>query len=101
MEYKKIYEPEELQEIVAWARKNMHRMPKSLKLDDSAFIEDLHYTMDTYCEICEEHKLNPTYGAQIRHIFMMRDKLLADNLLLPEDTPVEDAPASPAPTEGE
>ena len=101
MEYKKIYEPEELQEIVAWARKNMHRMPKSLKLDDSAYIEDLHYTMDTYCEICEEHKNNPTYGAQIRHIFMMRDKLLADNLLLPEDTPVEDTPAPTAPTSEE
>lgn len=84
MEYKKIYAPEELADVVSWAKKNMHRLPESLQLDKATFIPDLKTTMETYIEICEMHHLNPTYGAQIRHIFMMRDKLIEDNLLLPE-----------------
>ena len=84
MEYKKIYAPDELADIIKWTKENMHRLPESLQLDAATFIPDLHTTMETYIEICEAHAENPTYGAQIRHIFMMRDKLINDNLLLPE-----------------
>lgn len=84
MEYKKVYSPEELADIVSWARANMHRLPKSLQLGPGLFIPDLHYTMDTYIEICEKLGDNPSYGGQIRQIFMMRERLLEDNLLLPE-----------------
>ena len=84
MEYKKIYSPEELNEIINWTKQNLHRMPKSLQLDAATFIPDLHATIEAYVDICQTHYNNPTYGAQIRHIFMMRDKMLNDNLLLPE-----------------
>lgn len=84
MEYKKIYTQEELDDIINWTRENFKRLPQSLRLDKGTYIPNLHSTMETYIEICEKHKLNPTYGAQIRHIFMMREKLLEENLLLPE-----------------
>ena len=85
MEYKKIYSPEELAEVSDWVKKNLHRMPESLQLDASVFIPDLHKTMEIYLDIVDEHRENETYGAQIRHIFNMRDKLINDNLLLPEE----------------
>lgn len=84
MEYKKTYSPEELEDIISWTTTNMNRLPKSLQLDKATFIPDLKQTMKNYIEICQVHAENPTYGAQIRHIFMMREKLLEDNLLLPE-----------------
>ena len=89
MEYKKIYSSEELADIINWTKQNMHRLPKTLQLDKACYIPDLPKTMSIYVEICEKHYANETYGAQIRHIFQMREKLLNDNLLLPEDGQAE------------
>lgn len=39
----------------------------------SYLIKDFKHTVKLYYDILDKHKDNPTYAAQIHHIFMMRD----------------------------
>ena len=84
MEYKKGYTSEELADIIKWVKENSHRLPESLQLDPATFIPNLHRTIENYIKISEAHYKNPTYNAQIHHLFLVREKLINDNLLLPE-----------------
>ena len=43
--YKKNYTEQEIEEFYAWFEQNMERLPKSLTLDKSMNIPDLHFTV--------------------------------------------------------
>lgn len=75
MEYRKIYSSQELNELIAWFKQRMDRLPASLQLDAATFIPDFPATVSTYLAIVDAHKENPTYGAQIYMLFRMREKL--------------------------
>lgn len=76
MEYKKIYAPEEINELVEWFRARLDKLPKSLRLDKATYIPDFPTTARSFMAIAEMHRENATYGAQIYMLFRMRDKLL-------------------------
>lgn len=78
MEYKKIYAPEEIKELLDWFQARLADLPGSLRLDQATFIPDFPATARSFMAIAEQHRENATYGAQIYMLFRMRDKLLAD-----------------------
>ena len=73
--YKKLYTPEELDEVCEWFKQNMHRLPPTLQLNESTFFLDFPTTASYYIDIVELHRENSTYGGQIHHIFQMQQKL--------------------------
>jgi hypothetical protein len=75
MEYKKIYTQEELNDLFEWMKQHIPNMPESLQLNDATFIPNLPMTAEYYLELSEMHKLNPTYGGQIHHLFEIRECL--------------------------
>ena len=75
MEYKKIYTPEELDDLTQWITEKMPLMPESLQVDEATYIADLKTTAGYYLEIIELHRENRTYGGQIRLLFKVRERL--------------------------
>lgn len=73
--YKKVYSPEELNELREWIVARIPTMPKSLQLNDATFIADLPATAGYYVENLDLHRENPTYGGQLLHLFRIREKL--------------------------
>ncbi len=73
MEFKKHYTDEELNEVKTWFQTHFDHLPTSLQMDKATFIKDLKQTVSLYYDILDKHKDNPTYAAQIHHIFMMRN----------------------------
>ena len=47
-------------------------------MDKATYIKDLKHTVTLYYDILAKHHENPTYAAQIRHIFLMRDAVLRE-----------------------
>ena len=78
MEYKKHYTEKELSEVVDWFKTHFDKLPESVYLDKATYIKDLKHTVTLYYDIVEQHHENPTYAAQIRHIFLMRDAVLRE-----------------------
>ncbi len=76
MEYKKHYTDEELGEVVGWFKSHFDELPDSLHIDKATYISDFKHTVTLYYDIASQHKDNPTYAAQIRHLFLMRDAVL-------------------------
>ncbi len=76
MEYKKVYTPEELHEIKTWYQEHMEELPPSLELNAATNIKDLKKTIGAYFEMLNMHHENPTYGAQIHHLFKIRERLI-------------------------
>ena len=73
--YKKLYTPEELDEVCQWIKDNKHRMPATLRLNDATVFTDFRATIDYYVDIIALHRENPTYGGQIHHVFQVQQKL--------------------------
>ncbi len=73
MEYKKHYTDEEINDTIEWFKSHMDELPTSLQLDKATFIADLRKTVPLYFDIATKHKDNPTYSAQLRHLFLMRE----------------------------
>lgn len=78
MEYKKHYTDEELNEVVDWFKTHMNELPESIYMDKATYIKDLKHTVTLYFDIVKQLKDNPTYAAQIRHLFLMRDAVLKE-----------------------
>ena len=76
MEYKKHYTDEELNEVVGWFKSHFDELPASLYIDKATYVKDLKHTVTLYYDIVNKLKDNPTYAAQIRHLFLMRDAVL-------------------------
>lgn len=75
-QYQKVYAREELVELLNWFNDNRHRLPASLDLASGVTIPDLPKTVNLYFDIVSLHKENATYGAQILHLFRIREKLI-------------------------
>lgn len=76
VEYKKHYSDEEINEVITWFQERMDRLPQSLDMGKGTMLPDLKRTVRLYFDIAELHKDNPTYAAQIHHLFKIRDALL-------------------------
>lgn len=76
MEYKKHYTDDELNEVVGWFKSHFDELPASLYIDKATYVKDLKHTVTLYYDIVNKLKDNPTYAAQIRHLFLMRDAVL-------------------------
>lgn len=75
MKYKKTYTPEEIQELVDWITQQLPHMPESLYINEALFIPDLKTTARYYIDIAVKLHNNPTYGAQVHHLFDIRQRL--------------------------
>ena len=73
MEYKKLYSNEELDDLIAWFKEHMEELPESLYIDKATYVKDLKYTVHLYFDILNELREIPCYGAQIRHLFLMKE----------------------------
>lgn len=78
MEYKKHYTDEELEELMTWFKTHMDELPESIYIDKATFVKDLKHTVELYFDIVNKLKDNPTYAAQIRHLFLMREAVLRE-----------------------
>lgn len=75
MEYKKLYSEEELNGLMDWFKAHMDQLPKSLYIDKATYVMDLKQTVLYYFDIINLLKEKPTYSAQIRHLFLMKEAI--------------------------
>lgn len=80
MEYKKLYAPEEIQDLIDWFSARQDRLPPELHLDKATYIRDLPHTVRLFLELTELLHENPTYSAQIHRFFCMRDRLIEEGV---------------------
>lgn len=73
--YTKEYTAVEIQDILEWFRSRMERLPESLMINEGLKIPDLRFTVQQYLEFVELNHENPTYAAQVLHLFRMRERL--------------------------
>lgn len=73
--YTKEYTAAEIQDILEWFRSRMERLPESLMINEGLKIPDLRFTVQQYLEFVELNHENPTYAAQVLHLFRMRERL--------------------------
>ncbi|MEG2156935.1 MAG: hypothetical protein RRY07_04010 [Bacteroidaceae bacterium] len=76
MEYKKVYTPTELAELLDWFTQNREKMPQELKISKSTATSDLPNTVDSFLFLIEQNSTNPTFGAQIKILFEIKEKLI-------------------------
>lgn len=89
VEYKKHYTDEEINEVIGWMKSHFDELPESLHIDKATYISDFKKTVTLYYDIAIQHKDNPTYAAQIRHLFLMRDAVI--NLWKEQGRNIDDA----------
>ena len=70
-------------------KSHFDELPGSLHIDKATYISDFKKTVTLYYDIAVQHKDNPTYAAQIRHLFLMRDAVI--NLWKEQGRNVDDA----------
>lgn len=75
--YQKTYDRAVIQELVVWFRERFDRLPQRLQLRPGMVIPDLKVMVRNYFDVVQMHYENPTYGAQVHHLFEVRDCLLA------------------------
>lgn len=75
MELKKVYTPEELDDLVAWMKAHLDAVPQTLTIYSGMTTSDLPLVIRNYIDIVELHRENPTYGGQISHLFRIREVL--------------------------
>lgn len=80
MEYKKLYDPAEIEDLLAWFRARLDRLPPSLKIANGLFVPDLPHTVRLFLEFTELRHENPTFSAQVRRFFEMRERLIEQGM---------------------
>lgn len=73
MKYKKLYTDEELDGLIQWFKDHFDQLPESLYIDKATYVKDLKHTVVLYFDILNDLRTIPCYGAQIRHLFLMKD----------------------------
>lgn len=81
MEVKKLFTPEELEELCAWFEARKERLPQELMVLPGCVTHELPKVVGYYIDIVRLHGANPTYTGQIRHLFLIREKLIEDALI--------------------
>ena len=64
-EYKRLYTKEEIDDLLQWFAQRYDRLPERIALR-------------RLCEMVETNCENPTFGACIRHVFRLRERLIED-----------------------
>lgn len=75
--YTREYTKAEIQDIMQWFRARQDRLPESLVINEGFKIPDLRFAVKQYLEFVEVHYENPTFAAQVLHLFRMREYLQA------------------------
>ena len=76
--YQKTYDRAVIQELVVWFRERFDRLPQRIQLRPGMVIPDVKVMVRNYLDVVQMHYENPTYGAQVHHLFEVRDCLLAE-----------------------
>ena len=80
MEYKRKFTDEEIDDLLAWMKKNLKQMPKSLQFNEATFIPDLKKTVENYLDLVRQHRDDPAFNGQVYQFFVMRDLLIEQGL---------------------
>ncbi len=75
-----LHDPAAIDELLAWFRARMDRLPASMPFLPGMNIPNLPETVQKYIEMTELNRENTTYSPQISHLFRMREKLMAQGL---------------------
>ena len=76
MEYKKVYSPEEIQELIEWFRVNHDKLPDSIYINDGTFVKDVRFTASHFHKIAASVGEKKSYGAHIRLFFLLRERII-------------------------
>jgi hypothetical protein len=76
MEYKKIYDPEEIQELIEWFKVNYDKLPESIYVNSGTFVKDVKFTTSHFHEIAAKVGMKKFYGSHIRLFFTMRERII-------------------------
>lgn len=75
----KTYSSQALQELLTWFEEHMDALPETpLELSKGVLVNNLRTTAKRYVEFVARNKDNKTYGAQVLHLFRMREILMAN-----------------------
>lgn len=77
-EYKRLYTKEAIDDLLQWFAQRYDRLPERIALDDSTTVFGMPETARKLCEMVETNCENPTFGACIRHVFRLRERLIED-----------------------
>ena len=76
MEYKKVYDPAEIQELIEWFRVNHDRLPDSIYINNGTFVKDVRFTTSHFHAIVAKVGEKKAYGSHIRLFFLIRERIL-------------------------
>ena len=76
MEYKKIYSPEEIQELIEWFKKHENEFPDSIYINSGTYVKDVRRTASIFHEIAAKVGKKKFYGAHIRQFFTLREEII-------------------------
>ena len=76
MEYKKVYAPEELQELIKWFEDNHDKLPKSIYINSGTFVKDVPYTSSQFHKIVAKVGEKKAYGSHMRLFFTLRERII-------------------------
>lgn len=76
MEYKKVYDPAEIQELIEWFRINHDRLPDSIYINNGTFVKDVRFTTSHFHAIVAKVGEKKAYGSHIRLFFLIRERIL-------------------------
>lgn len=76
MEYKKIYAPEEIQELIEWFRVHHDQLPESIHINPGTFVKDVRFTSSNFRDIAAAVGDKWFYGAHIRLFFLLRERII-------------------------
>lgn len=76
MEYKKVYDPKEIQELIEWFEKHKDKLPESIYINKGTFVKDVRRTAAMFKDIAEKVGDKKSYGGHIRQFFILREEII-------------------------
>ena len=76
MEYKKIYDPEEIQELIEWFEKHQDKFPDSIYINSGTFVKDVRHTASIFKDIAAKVGAKKFYGGHMRQFFTLREEII-------------------------
>ena len=76
MEYKKVYDPEELQELIKWFEVHHDKLPQSIHINSGLFVKDVPYTTSQFHKIVAKVGEKKAYGSHMRLFFTLRERII-------------------------
>jgi hypothetical protein len=76
MEYKKVYDPQELQELIKWFADHHDELPQSIYINSGTFVKDVRFTASHFHEIVAKVGEKKFYGSHMRLFFTLRERII-------------------------